>query len=272
MNIPAITVLHETDDVVVINKPYGLLTHASGQNVAEEATVVDWFLAAYPAAAGIGDKHVRGVPTAAGQGSNTLIDRSGVVHRLDRETSGVMVLAKTAAAHAHLKEQFHDRTAKKEYRAFVYGHLRDRWGTINRPIGRSATDPRRRSAEPGSRGHAREAVTDFETIAKGEYMGESFSYAKLLPRTGRTHQLRVHLRALDRPIVGDTLYAEYKYKQTSTAEPRSNHLGCDRLMLHAHALTVLLPSASEPERFIAPLPHEFERAAERIENTEEAKD
>ena len=211
------TIVYECDDVLVINKPYGWLVFAP--NGAE-------------------------------------LDRSGVVHRLDRETSGVLILAKNQAAHQFLKQQFKDRTVHKEYRAFVYGRLNDRWGTINRPIGRSVKDSRRRSAERGAKGVLREAITDFERIGMGEYLEEPFSYVKLLPKTGRTHQLRAHLRAIDRPIVQDSLYAEHKIE-------KSNNLELERLALHAHILELVLPSSST-ERFIAPVPLDFERAAERI--------
>lgn len=241
------TVLFESDDVLVINKPYGLLVHADGKST--DRTVVDWFLDYVPEAKEVGE-------SAQDQQGNP-IDRSGVVHRLDRETSGVMILAKTQAAFEKLKYQFHERLVKKEYRAFVYGRLNDRWGTINRPIGRSAKDSRRRSAERGAKGVLREAITDFERIGMGEFEDEPFSYVKLFPKTGRTHQLRTHLRAIDRPIVGDTLYAEYKKEV-------SNHLGCERLMLHAHQLHLTLPDGTD-ERFIAPLPQLFEEAAEKIE-------
>lgn len=240
-------VLHEDDDVVVINKPYGWLTHEDGVDT-HAPTVVEWFLGRQPEAAGVGE------PGYAKDG--TELNRSGVVHRLDRETSGVLILAKTQDAHQQLKQQFQDRLVYKEYRAFVYGRLNDRWGTINRPIGRSAKDPRRRSAERGAKGELREAITDFERIGMGEYQDEPFSYVKLIPKTGRTHQLRVHLRAIDRPIVMDGLYAAHKLE-------KSNNLALDRLALHAHILEIVLPSGSE-ERFIAPVPQEFELAAERI--------
>jgi 23S rRNA pseudouridine1911/1915/1917 synthase len=239
-------VLYEDDDVVVIDKPYGWLTHVDGHSSAP--TVVEWFLRRVPAAAGIGEVGYspKGVE----------LDRSGVVHRLDRETSGVLILAKNQESHHCLKQQFKDHVVYKEYRALVYGRLNDRWGTINRAIGRSATDPRRRSAERGARGVLREAVTDFERIGVGEYHDEPFSYVKLMPKTGRTHQLRAHMRAIDRPIVGDGLYAEYKID-------KSNNLELDRLALHAHILELVLPNG-QTERFIAPVPLVMEEAAERI--------
>ena len=113
-----------------------------------------------------------------------------------------------------------------------------------------------RSAMKGAKGTLREAVTEIETIGVGEYQDEAFSYVKLQPKTGRTHQLRVHLRALDRPIVGDQLYAQHLIGT-------SNNLELERMALHAHILEVVLPDGSE-ERFIAPLPQSFEEAAERI--------
>jgi len=239
-------ILFQDDDVMVINKPYGWLVHEDGH--ATGTTVVEWFCALVPEARGVGE------PGYSVKGED--LDRSGVVHRLDRDTSGVMILAKNQKAHQKLKKQFKDRLVYKEYRAFVYGRLNDRWGTINRPIGRSVKDHRRRSAERGAKGVLREAITEFERIGLGEYQDEPFSYVKLMPKTGRTHQLRAHLRAVDRPIVGDTLYAEYKKEV-------SNHLAMDRMALHAHILELTLPSGIK-ERFIAPVPQEFEDAAERI--------
>ncbi len=239
-------ILYEDEDVLVLNKPYGWLVHEDKNTDAP--TVVDWFVARCPEASEVGEPGFR----QDGQELN----RAGVVHRLDRETSGVMILAKNQDAHQYLKKQFKDRLVEKEYRAFVYGRINDRWGTINRSIGRNAKDHRKRSAERGAKGVLREAITDFERIGMGEYNEEPFSYVKLMPQTGRTHQLRVHLRALDRPIVGDSLYADYKIE-------KSCNLDTDRLMLHSHILELVLPNGTT-ERFIATVPAEFEFAAEKI--------
>ncbi len=245
------TILHDTESIMVISKPIGWLVHEDGKSDAP--CVVDWFLNKAPEASGVGESG----QTKEGKELN----RSGVVHRLDRETSGVMVLAKTQDVHEWLKEKFQNRTIQKEYRAFVYGQIHDRWGTINRPIGRSPRDSRVRSSMPGAKGTMREAITEFERIGMGEYEGESFSYLKLMPKTGRTHQLRAHLRALDRPIVGDGLYSRYKMKD-------SNNLGFERLALHAHILGWELPNGDK-ERFIAPVPQVFEEAVVKIEETVE---
>lgn len=245
--VPEPTVIYEDNDVLVINKPEGWMVHEDGKTDGSPL-VVDWFLARVPESKGVGEVGYspKGVE----------LNRSGIVHRLDRETSGILILAKNQDAHQFLKQQFKDRLVYKEYRAFVYGRLHDRWGTINRPIGRSAKDHRVRSAMRGAKGLMREAVTDFERIGIGEYEGESFSYVKLIPKTGRTHQLRVHMRAIDRPIINDDLYATH-------VMPKSNNLGMKRLALHAHMLELALPNG-QTERFIAPVPQSFEEAAERI--------
>jgi len=243
MEIP---ILFENDDVVVINKPVGVMVHADGFNEGE--TIVDWLLSKYPEVQGVGETQ------QSPKGEE--LERSGVVHRLDKDTSGVLILVKNQESYEHLKDQFHDRKAKKEYRAFVYGPVRERWGIIDRAIGRSAKDFRRRSAQRGAKGTMREAQTEWELIGQGRYEDEDFSYLKLMPKTGRTHQIRVHLRAIDRPVVGDVVYSDHLIG-------KSNNLGLDRMALHAHILEIELPGG-EAERFIAPLPQSFEEAAERI--------
>lgn len=237
------TILFQDDDVLVVNKPAGMRVHNDAHGDGQ--TVADWFLLQVPEAKGVGESQTlsNGEP----------MERSGVVHRLDRDTSGVLILAKHQAAFDHLKTQFQDRLARKEYRAFVYGLMKEKWGTINRSIGRSARDFKLRSAQRGAKGTLREAVTDWELI------GQSYTHAylKLRPKTGRMHQLRVHLKAIDRPIVMDQLYATEHHRKTM------DNLGFDRLALHAHYLELTLPSGEE-RRFIAPLPAVFEIAAEKI--------
>lgn len=240
--VPDIEVLYEDADCVVINKPAGLVVHEDGRTA--EPTVVGWLLARAPEARGVGE------PGLAQDG--TLLERSGVVHRLDRDTSGVLILAKTQEAFEYLKEQFQSRRARKEYRAFVYGTMKEKWGTINRPIGRSGKDFRLRSAERGTRGTLRSAVTDWELIGQSR----THAYLKVFPKTGRTHQIRVHLKAIGKPIVGDTLYTGDEYTQKGT-------LGFTRLALHAYSLTLTLPNG-EKQTFCAPLPLDFIKVADAI--------
>jgi len=238
-----ILVLYEDAEVLVISKPSGMMVHEDGYSEGE--TLVDWFLTRAPEARGVGE------PGRSPQGRE--LERSGIVHRLDRETSGVMVLAKTQKAHEHLKQQFKSHAVRKAYRAFVYGTMRHEWGTIDRPIGRSAKDFRKRSAERGAKGTLREARSHWERIGQSA----THAYLTLRPETGRTHQLRVHLKAIGRPIVMDTRYAP-----PVTIEQEAC-LGFERLALHAHTLALTLPNG-EPHRFSAPLPADFCAAEERI--------
>ncbi|MEX2341262.1 MAG: RluA family pseudouridine synthase [Candidatus Paceibacterota bacterium] len=239
-------IIFENEQLLVIDKPAGLAVHGEGDDPS--GTLVEWFLRREPEARGVGE------PRIGKDGRE--IERSGIVHRLDRDTSGVMVLAKDQETFDYLKIQFKDRLVKKEYRALVYGRMSERWGTIDRPIGRSARDWKLRSSERGAKGKLREAVTDWENLVSGESEGEPFSYLKLQPKTGRMHQLRVHLKSISRPIVGDKLYATGKYEH-------SNNLGLSRLALHSFKLLVVLPNGEE-QTFEAPLPAELEAAIAKI--------
>jgi 23S rRNA pseudouridine1911/1915/1917 synthase len=242
---PPITILFENEDIVVVNKPAGIKVHDDGRTEGE--TVVEWLIEHAPEARGVGEP-------AHGPGG-VVLERSGVVHRLDRDTSGVLILVKHQEAFVHMKAQFHDRLVKKEYRAFVYGTMKDGWGTINRPIGRSGGDFRLRSAERGARGLLRDAVTDWELIEQSE----KHAYLRLLPKTGRMHQLRVHLKSMSRPIVGDTLYAP-------AVLLAGESLGFTRLALHAERITFAVPGG-EVLTVVAPIPPDFERALETLAAT-----
>lgn len=222
-------ILYEDAEIVAVDKPAGVMTHPDGKS--GEETVSDWFAAHYPASRDVGE-------TQRLQ-DGTEIRRPGVVHRLDRETSGVLVLAKTPEAHAFLKEAFQNREAKKTYLAFTYGVPKERKGTIEFAIGRSRQDFRLRSAQPKAKGTLREAVTHYQVIADNG----SHSLMKLMPETGRTHQIRVHLKAIHHPVVGDPLYAPN----------RKADLGFNRLGLHAHMLD--LPRQNgERNVIVAPVP------------------
>ncbi len=232
MEIP---ILFENDDLLVINKPAGLMVHGDGKTT--KPTLVDWILEKYPAVAGVGE------PMAGA-------DRPGIVHRLDEDTSGALVIAKTAEAFEHLKAQFKDRDTKKEYHAFVWGHFKEDEGVVDVPIGRSVSDFRRWHAGRGTRGEVREALTRWQAIDQFvDENEEQFSFMHLFPKTGRTHQLRVHMKYLQRPIVADSLYGPSK--------PLA--LGFERLALHARKLTFSLLNGQEMT-VEAPYPKDFEGA------------
>lgn len=221
---PSITILYEDETLLAINKPAGLMVHGDGKR--DEYTVADWMLAQYPETKHVGEPMVIITKTDA-QLPQTVILRPGIVHRLDKETSGVMLLAKTQQAFAHLKAQFQNRTLEKVYHAFLYSNVREDVLVVDAPIGRSSKDVRRWTAGKDARGELRHAVTEFQTLARGSTEGEHVTLVEARPKTGRTHQIRVHAKLIEKPIVADALYAP----------GRPALLGFSRLALHARTIT-----------------------------------
>jgi 23S rRNA pseudouridine1911/1915/1917 synthase len=238
MKMSSIIILLENKEFLVINKPSGLRTHGDGKSSVP--TVVDWILKERPEIVGVGENMESG---------GVVIERPGIVHRLDEETSGALVIAKTNESFEYLKQQFKDRNIQKEYHAFVWGHFKESQGIIDVPIGRSSGDFRRWQAGRGTRGEVREALTTWEAVAQFEEEGEAFSLLHLWPKTGRTHQLRVHMKYLQRPIVSDSLYAPTK----------PNRLGFTRVALHARTISFVVPGGEEVS-VTAPYPEDFEEA------------
>lgn len=237
----AVPILYEDEHILAVNKPAGLVVHSDGRT--EELTLVDWFLGNYPESKGVGEP----IETTDGK----VIDRSGIVHRLDRDTSGVMLLAKTKEGHAHLKAQFQNRETKKIYLAVVYGSLKQSEGVIDRPIGRNKNDFRKWTAERGARGEMREAKTEYTVLERFEHKGEQYSLVEVRPLTGRTHQIRVHMKAIGYPLVCDALYAS----------KRPPALGFERTALHAKLL-VFRNLKGEEVTVEAPIPHDFEHCCQ----------
>lgn len=225
----SLPILYEDREVVVVDKPAGLAVHP-GQG-HETATVASWFSARYPAAHDVGEAE----------------GRAGVVHRLDKETSGVLILAKTAEAYQHLKQQFARRRAHKQYLALVFGIPGEAKGRINRALARSRRNPLRRTIDP----EGKEAITEWYTEEK---LADRYALLRVWPLTGRTHQIRAHLHFLGFPIVGDALYT-YKHKQLPE--------GAQRQLLHAEKLTITLPDGKR-RAFTAPLADDFAAVLESL--------
>ncbi len=232
-------VIFENDDYLLLDKPSGLLVHADGRS--EEPTLADWLLKERGALRGVGE------PMRLQSG--IMIERPGIVHRIDQETSGILVVAKTPPAFLHLKEEFKNRRVHKEYRAFVYGVVSAERDVIERPIGRSARDFRLYSAQRGAKGALREARTSYRVLRRGKEASE----LSVVPLSGRTHQIRVHLKAINHPVVCDRLYAP----------KRAPLLGLTRLALHAWRLSFRDARGVEISGE-APLPIEFVEASKAL--------
>jgi 23S rRNA pseudouridine1911/1915/1917 synthase len=218
-----IAILHEDDAFLVLDKPAGLMVHSDGRT--QEKTLVDWLLENKKVAREVGE------PWTDPEGH--ALPRPGIVHRLDRDTSGVLVIAKTQPMYEWLKQQFKDRTVIKRYEALVRGHVQAERGLIDRPIGRSSADFRKKSAQRGAAGTMRDAVTEFKVLQR---FPDGTTYVSLSPKTGRTHQLRVHMKAINHPIVGDVLYGT-----------REDGLGEIPLMLRAVSLALPFPGGTNRE-------------------------
>lgn len=248
MKVLNITKIFENDQFLVLNKPAGISVHGDGK--VEEYTIADWVLENYPETKNVGE------PLLPITSNLKPIFRPGIVHRLDKETSGVLLIAKTQESFSQLKNLFMNREIKKTYEAFVYGWPKEDKGLIDEPIARSRGDIRKYATGRGKRGEERDATTEYETILKigkgdrekGSTEIGDFSFLRLYPKTGRTHQIRIHLKHLNHPIVGDPLYAGKREKA----------FGFERLALHAREISFNLDGESYD--FLVPYPEDFENA------------
>jgi 23S rRNA pseudouridine1911/1915/1917 synthase len=221
-------IIFENDDLLVVNKPAGMVVHPSPGH--DSGTLVHAVLGYVPGLEGIGGE-----------------ERPGIVHRLDKETSGLIVVAKNEQAHRWLQDQFRSRTVEKIYIALVDGKPPTPSGRIEAPIGRNGTPRKLMSVVPLEKGRA--SVSEYKTL-------ESFPEHTLLevhPLTGRTHQIRVHLAFLGCPVTGDTIYG----KKKST-------VGLKRHFLHAYRLKIILPGEEKPTVFEAGLPEELDKVLEEV--------
>ena len=221
----------------MIDKPAGLIVHSDGRT--EEPSVAEWILAKYPALAEVGE------PWISPQGGKILLP--GIVHRLDRTTSGVMLIAKTNEMYRHLKEEFKARRIHKTYLAWVYGHPSTSSGQVIAEIVRTKETPKRWAAQPTTVGDKRAAITIWRVLkrTKDEATGEPVSLLEIKPQTGRTHQIRVHLASIGHPIISDHLYAPDKPQL----------LNCHRPALHA--ASIALSIRGQQKVFNTPPPQDF---------------
>ena len=222
-------IVYEDEDVLVINKPKGLVVH--------------------PAAGHQDDTLVNGLLYAMGDSLSGINGelRPGIVHRIDKDTSGLLAVAKNDLAHVVLASQLKDHTMARTYEAIVCGNLKEDSGTVNAPIGRHPSDRKKMCVTDRN---SKEAVTHWEVVAR--YRGYTHIRCKL--ETGRTHQIRVHMAHIGHPILGDTVYGRKKPE-----------LGQDSQCLHAGALCFRHPRDQRPVMVFAPLPEYFQQVLEKLE-------
>ncbi len=231
-NIP-IDIIKEDDHIIVVNKPP--------------------YMVVYPA---VGNRHGT-LMNALAFSCDTLSPvgaplRPGVVHRLDKDTSGLIVVAKNNKAHYDLVDQFREREIEKYYLVLIYGNLKDERGEIKKLIGRSMSDRKRMSTKIRS---GKEAITQFEVIER--FRQTSLVKARIL--TGRTHQIRVHFASIGNPVLGDRTYGG----KTSLTSGRKT-ISFPRQMLHAHSLILKHPASKEILQFEAPMPEDMEKSIDEI--------
>lgn len=232
-------ILFEDTDLLIIDKPAGMVVHPAPGH--DEGTLVNAILHHCPTIEGVGGER-----------------RPGVVHRLDKETSGLLVVAKNDRAHRHLQAQFKARTVYKEYLALLEGRIEPPQGRISAPIGRHPVERKRQAVLPADprtgETQGRQAITDYRVQAyytlpvRDSSAVAHFSFVKVVLHTGRTHQIRVHFAWRKHPVVGDTLYGY-----------RKQRLPIERQFLHAHRLRLRLPSSGEEREFVAPLPDDLQQ-------------
>lgn len=231
-------VLFEDDQILVLNKPAGIVVHPAPGNWT--GTLVNALLHHFHTSGGT-------VSTIGGK------ERPGLVHRLDKDTSGVMVIAKTDQAHRHLAAQFKQHTITRVYEALVWGVPKRGHGLIELAIGRDSKERKKFSARTA---RPKESVTEYKVNRR---FGKTVAHVLLYPRTGRTHQLRVHLASLGHPILGDPTYGGRKVCTL-------DGMGIPRVMLHARTLGFHHPSSGEPQQYDRPSPPDMDLIMEELEH------
>ncbi|HBB56674.1 TPA: RluA family pseudouridine synthase [Patescibacteria group bacterium] len=216
MEIP---VIYEDSNIVAVNKPAGIVVHRSATESEEKKKyLTDWLVEKYPTIKNVGDE-----PEL----------RPGIVHRLDKETSGVLIIAKNQKAFEFLKKQFKEKAVVKKYIALLRGVLKEDNGVIDLPIGKSKVDFRKRAIGKAARGELKEAHTEYRVLERFS----DYTLVEAFIKTGRTHQIRVHFAAISKPLACDHLYGAGKGKVCPQ--------GLDRIFLHANYLEISLPNDSK---------------------------
>ena len=224
-NLP-LDILYEDADLIVVNKARGMTVHPA--ETVKSGTLVNALLF-----------HCKDLSGING------VKRPGIVHRLDKDTSGVMIVAKNDVAHLSLAAQIKNKTATRTYRAIVHGVLNDNFGIISGAIGRDKFNRKKMAIVEGGK----PAITEFKVLERFE----NFSYVECKLQTGRTHQIRVHMTAIGHPLLGDTKYTS-----------RKNPFDISGQALHSHTLSLIHPTTQQLMNFTAPLPDDMKKILEQL--------
>lgn len=220
-------ILYEDNDIIVVNKPKGLVVHPANGN--PDGTLVNAIMAICKGSlSGIGGEI-----------------RPGIVHRLDKDTSGLIIVAKNDKAHINMSEQIKERNVKKTYIALVRGNVPEEEATINMPIGRSTKDRKKMAVTK----NGKQAITHFKVLKRYS----KYTLLEIKIETGRTHQIRVHMAEIGYPVVGDAVYSNGK-----------NEFGIEGQMLHAYKLEFMHPITNKHMELTAPLPQYFEEVLKKL--------
>jgi 23S rRNA pseudouridine1911/1915/1917 synthase len=238
-------IIFENDDVLVINKPAGMVVHPGNGN--ETGTLANTLIYHYP----------KIVSATADRGEDKLKNlRPGIVHRLDKDTSGVMIVAKSKKSYEYLIDKFKKKNIVKKYLAVCLDSPKNNYGTIDNVIGRKPNN-RKMMGEVGDNA-GKKAVTFYKVLRSYEHNYIQFSLIEFEIKTGRTHQIRVHAKESGFPILGDRVYF------TKESKAASCKLNIDRQLLHSHTLTLKLPDAQTRQIFTAPMPNDMKSAIEEL--------
>lgn len=230
-----VEIVYEDADVAVINKPQGLTVHAGNGN--ENGTLVNALLFRLDNLSGVGG-----------------VIRPGIVHRIDKNTSGLLVVAKNDKAHVNLAEQIAEKSCRRTYIALLEGDLKEDGGTVTTYIGRSQSDRTKMAVVPPEKGKI--AITDYTVLERAELGGRKYTLCRFDLHTGRTHQIRVHAKHLNHPVVGDDVYGRKKREFDLNGQ-----------LLHAWRLEFTHPTSGERLVFTAPLPEYFKEVLKKLNIT-----
>ncbi len=226
-----IKIIYEDEYILILDKPSGLVVNRS--NTYKETTLQDILEKTYPEIySGISDEEY--------------LSRSGLVHRLDKDTSGIIVVAKNTDTFHYLLQQFKQRKIFKEYVAVVHGEITDEIIEIDAPLARNPKNPLRIAVVSGGK----PAFTKIEKIYSKNINGDFYTLVRVFPKTGRTHQIRIHLSSIGHPVAGDKIYCAANLLE-------KDDIAFNRLMLHAEVLGFISPKDQKFHRFKSPLPNEF---------------